>query len=507
MSAAAKVGIFMIVILAVLGFFILKVEDVKIGPGAKTKEIDALFDSVAGLDEKSAVRVAGVRKGKVKQIQLLPEDLGRARVTLEIDDDVVLHQGARATVASLGLLGEKYVELDPGDLRAPVIADTTGLEIPGGETASIDRVTDQVSQIATDVKAITASLRNVLGGPEGEKRVEEIVVNIQEVTARLRYLIEANEGNVNATAANLRQITADLRVEIPRIAGSIDRLASTLTGTVGENREDVRVVVQNLRDLSGDLRTTADNLNDITGQVKTGEGTVGKLLYSEEAHDRLTAALGAVEGGVVELRNTLGRLGRISLDLGIRSEYYMGRGDEVGFGGNSRSSIQALIKPNPERNRFYNVELTDDPRGKKDEKIIEVVTVDASGAESRTLTREVKFERDFLLSAQAGWRLEDLALRIGLFESTGGVGADYYLNERASVSGEAFDFGKRYDDNPHLRLFGRYLFRKEKSAFPAVFLTTGVDDPLNDAAFTFGGGIRWSDEDLKYLLGSISIGR
>jgi phospholipid/cholesterol/gamma-HCH transport system substrate-binding protein len=497
----------MIAILAILGFFILKVEDVRIGPGEKTKEVEVLFDSVAGLDEKSAVRVAGVRKGKVKAIELRPEDQGKARVTLEIDEDVQLHRDAHATVASLGLLGEKYVELDPGSPSTPVVSDTTRLVIPGGESASIDQVTDQVSAIATDVKAITASLRNVLGGPEGERRVEEIVTNIQAVTARLRYLIEANEGNVNATAANLRQITADLRVEIPRIANSIDRLASTMSGTIGENREDVRVVVSNLKGLSADLRTTANNLNDITGQVKTGEGTVGKLIYSDEAHDRLTTALGSVESGVTELRTTLGRLGRISLDLGVRSEYYAGRGDEVGFGGNSRSAVTAMIIPNPERNRFYNVELTDDPRGEKDEKIIETVTVDGNGVESRTRTHEVKFQRDFLVSAQAGWRLDELDLRVGLFESSGGVGADYRLNERTTVTGEAFDFGKRYDDNPHLRLFGSYVFRKEKSRYPALFLTTGIDDPLNDTAFTIGGGIRWRDEDLKYLLGSIPLGR
>jgi hypothetical protein len=36
-----------------------------------------------------------------------------------------------------------------------------------------------------------------------------------------------------------------------------------------------------------------------------------------------------------------------------------------------------------------------------------------------------------------------------------------------------------------------------------VFVTSGVDDALNDTAFTIGGGIRWRDDDLKYLLGSV----
>lgn len=265
------------------------------------------------------------------------------------------------------------------------------------------------------------------------------------------------------------------------------------------------MVMQNLRTLSSDLKVTADNLNAITGQVKSGEGSVGKLIYSDEAHDRLTTALGSVESGVTELRNTLGRVGRLALALDVRSEYYVGREeqDDVGFGGNSRSALNAFIVPNPERNRFLLAGVADDPRGKKKEKITETTVIDANGVESTTIERQTKYEREFLLTAQAGWRLEDFDIRLGLIESTGGIGADYRWNNRATLTGEAFDFGRRYDDSAHLRLFGTYIFRLEKEKTPAIFVTSGVDDVLNDLAFTVGGGIRWSDDDLKYLLGSI----
>ena len=79
------------------------------------------------------------------------------------------------------------------------------------------------------------------------------------------------------------------------------------------------------------------------------------------------------------------------------------------------------------------------------------------------------------------------------------------MTKRLTVSGEAFDFGKRREDNPHLRFYGQYVFRRQKPNFPALFVSTGVDDPLNDTAFTIGGGIRWTDNDLKYLLGSVPI--
>ena len=508
MSSAAKVGAFMLVILAILGYFVLKIEDIDIGRGKESREIQVLFDNVAGLDERSAVRVAGVRKGKVSKIQLRPD--GKAIVTLEIDEDVPLFEDASARVANLGLLGEKYVELDPGDPRTRAMQGDK-IVLPGSQPASIDDVTTQVSEIAADVKAITESLRATMAGPNGQQRLEDIVENVRTITASVRDLIQINRANVDATMANMRAITADLRVEIPKIAASLDRAANQIGGTVGENRDDVRKVVENLRGLSADLRVTADNLNAITGNVRSGEGTVGKLFTSNEAHDKLVSALGSVEKGVTELSGTLGRVGRMTLDLGIKADYYAGGKEPAAgfeeFSGNSRSAVSLRVVPDPEKNRFYHAEIADDPRGNREDRVTVETTIDELGNESTTTVSRTRYERDFVISAQAGWVLDDLALRIGLFDSSGGVGADYRFNDRLLVTGEAFDFGGKRDNNPHLRLFGEYTIRKATPTTPRLFVTSGVDNPLNDTAFIIGGGVRWRDDDLKYLLGSIPLGK
>lgn len=508
MSAAAKVGFFMIVILAVLAFFILRIEDIGVGRGSETKTIDVAFDSVAGLDEKSTVRVAGVRVGKVSAIRLTPD--GRALVTLEVDDDIQLREDATARVANLGLLGEKYIEIDPGSPGAPVLdADGREIQLSGSTTASIDDVTNQVSLIAEDLKAITASIRSSIGDREGEQRLNEIVENIRAISASIRDLIDSNQQNVSATADNLRAITDNLRAELPRIVESIESAANNVGGAVGDNREDIRIIVENLKALSADLKVTSENLGALTGQVKSGEGTVGKLIYSDEAHDRLTGALEAVEGGVAELSDTLGRVKRLGLEIGIQGDYYTGLGDEGTIGpsldGNSRTAVTANIFPNPDLNRFYHVGVSNDPKGDLETKITEYTVGLPNGTTETVTIREEKVDRDFLISAQAGWRFDDLTLRVGLFDSTGGIGADYRLNERLRVTGEAFDFGKQRGEDPHLRLFSQYILSKERENFPQIFVSTGVDDPLNDTAFTFGGGIRWTDDDLKYLLGSIPM--
>ena len=509
MSSAAKVGVFMLIVLAILGYFILKIEDIQLGHGTGARKVTAIFDSVAGLDNKSVVRVAGVRVGKVSNVKLRPD--GKAEVTLDVDPDVILHSGATAHVANLGLLGEKYIEIDPGPATAPAIPQEQSVVLHGTQPASMDDITNQVASIANDVKAITASLRGVMTGPTGQQRLVDIVENVRTITAQVRDLIAANRTNVDATMANARVISESLRVEIPRLADSIDRMASQMNGTVGENREDVRHIVENLRTLSTDIKTTSDNLNAVTAQIRSGEGTVGKLLYSNEAHDRLTAALGSVESGVTELRNTLGRVGKMQLNLGLNGDYYAGLpaqqegGDKIG--GNSRSAVWMRLTPNPERNRFYNVELASTPYGKRNDKTIEeTVTNPATGQSQTTITHQTRFDRSFLVSAQAGWTLTPFAVRLGLIDSTGGAGVDYNFSNRIRVTGEAFDFGHRSgDSNPHLRLYGEYVFRQEKTTTPTIFVRSGVDNVLNHTAFTLGGGIRWRDDDLKYLLGSIPL--
>src|SRR5581483_11471643 len=202
MSSAAKVGIFMLVILGILGFFILRIQRISVG-GGPTKKVTAIFDSVAGLDTKSKVRIAGVPVGDVTNIRLRPD--GKAEVTMEIQRTVELHRGAFARVVNMGFLGEKYVELVPGPVNAPAMAEQQPLQ--GQVPASIDDVTNQISAIATDVKAITESLRATMAGPQGQARLQDIVENIRQITEQVRDLVAANRENIDATLGNAREIS------------------------------------------------------------------------------------------------------------------------------------------------------------------------------------------------------------------------------------------------------------------------------------------------------------
>lgn len=70
----------------------------------------AMFDNVSGLEVNAAIQIAGVKVGKVAGITLSQKN-ERARVTMQIDDDVVIHDEAIASIKTSGLIGEKYVSI------------------------------------------------------------------------------------------------------------------------------------------------------------------------------------------------------------------------------------------------------------------------------------------------------------------------------------------------------------------------------------------------------------
>lgn len=76
--------------------------------------VTASFSSVAGLRSGAEVQIAGVTVGRVKSIQL---ENARAIVALQIDQEVKLTDDVIASIKTSGLIGDKYVNLEPGGSR------------------------------------------------------------------------------------------------------------------------------------------------------------------------------------------------------------------------------------------------------------------------------------------------------------------------------------------------------------------------------------------------------
>lgn len=480
MNAAAKVGAFFVVVLVLGAILIWQIQGIRIGKG-HAKRVSVEFPDIAGLNEKSTVRISGVPVGKVAKIHLGKSGKG-AIVDLDIDNpDVDLRQGASASVANLGLLGEKYVELVPGPIGKPSLPENSTIQ--GEVPVSFDEITKLARDIEQDIKGISSNLNASLGGPAGEERLKTIVENVRVITDDLRVMVAANRGNVDATLGNFREFSAMMTKLVERI----DRL-------VESNQQNVTASISNIKEISQKLETTADNLNDITGRIREGKGTVGKLVESDETHKNLNDALVAVKEGVGGLNKALGAANKIKLDLGLRTEY-------LSRGGNGKGYLTVNI--NKENSpQFYQVELATQPLGRRVQNIkTETITFPDGHRETYTI-EEQQYKDELSITALFGYNLGNLSGRAGIIESRGGGALDYKtLKDRLRFSAELFDFNRPDNYSAHAKVSTRFYFS------PSVYVTGGWDDFLNrsrkaDSLFV-GAGIRWSDDDIKYLLSSL----
>ena len=122
---------------------------------------------------------------------------------------------------------------------------------------------------------------------------------------------------------------------------------------------------------------------------------------------------------------------------------------------------------------------------------------------------KLNFDRNTIrLGLQFGKIFKDFAFRVGLFDGSAGLGMDIEVpfqteKFRWVTTFEGFDFrgwNRKYDKRPHLKWLNRMFVMRN------MYFTFGADDFVskhNANAFV-GIGIRFGDDDVKYVLGSIS---
>ncbi len=101
------------VVLLVAGVFVFFAYDMAQVKAVEGYEVTALFYKIGGLNEGSDVRISGIKVGTVIDHNLDPESYD-AQVRMTITREVKLPVDTVASIASEGLLGGKYVRLEPG---------------------------------------------------------------------------------------------------------------------------------------------------------------------------------------------------------------------------------------------------------------------------------------------------------------------------------------------------------------------------------------------------------
>jgi phospholipid/cholesterol/gamma-HCH transport system substrate-binding protein len=493
------------------GIFIAFLSFVKKG-GLQEKEavtLVASFRDASGLNEKSRIQIAGISVGEIISIRL---DGIKARITMRIRRDIHVRDDATLTKRSESLLGDYMLDLTPGTELHRELKD--GEEITRViDAQGMEQLFGTLSSITADIQAVTGSLRNVLGGAEGQGSMESIIRNLVSLTETMQKMIGDSASKLDGILANVEVISGDFKrlsgreaESISNIVGNIEvvsrdvrEVIASIKKVVGENEGEIGKGVTSLKDTLSKLDRSLGNVEKITDDIKQGKGAVGALVSNERLGQKISDT-------VEDVADFAGRLTNLEVEVGVKADYLFNQKGAKTF-------LTVRLVPKPDK--YYLIEAIDDPRGRVETVYLQQNPpgVGQPVSQKQTITSEtLKF------SAQIAKRYSFLTLRFGLIESTGGLGTDFtvpirfpwysrWLEEALVLKVDAFNFSIEALRLPRLRATLRF------SPFEHVYVNAGMDDILNlpnrdevtnrlisGRDFFVGAGIYFTDADIKSLL-------
>ncbi|MCQ9208708.1 MAG: MlaD family protein, partial [Omnitrophica bacterium] len=180
-----KIGLLVVVALTSLLALTFKVS--KFSFSKSGYELKVAFINSSGIEKNAPVRLSGVEAGKVQGLKLIyGEDGTHVLLTLWLDENARVRQDSQAFVTSLGLMGEKYMELTAGSPESPFLPPES--IIIGREPFDTAKFIEQSERIAENLDLTITEVRKLSTGVN-----EIIVVHREDLNKMLKNLVQTSE--------------------------------------------------------------------------------------------------------------------------------------------------------------------------------------------------------------------------------------------------------------------------------------------------------------------------
>lgn len=228
------------------------------------------FGFIDGLEPAAPVRFAGLTVGKVESIEPdYSDSTARMRVHIRVHDNVPLRRDAYAGINTLGMIGEKYVEIVPYGDTAEVLA--SGATLRGRNPLMMSEIMQRGEQIVTDLQSTVLGVNAIVSDRDVQAQIRQIIAhagvavdNGNALLTSLNAVTNENREDVHTAVHNVsiasHELPAMLR-ELRAVAANIDATAlavKTLTtnvnGITAENRENLKKILANMETTSRNLK-------------------------------------------------------------------------------------------------------------------------------------------------------------------------------------------------------------------------------------------------------------
>ncbi len=183
MSNEIRTGLFVIICLVALGALLIKVGNFNFFKQGYI--VRSHFHFTGGVKKNSPVRLSGVDVGEVKNIRVLYSDDTQVEVDLWLEEGTQVRLDSHAYVTTLGLMGEKYIEIKAGTAAAAYAKE--GDLITGDDPVRLEELIQIGTKVAGDIGAMARDISKVANHVddtiEGNRpKIDNIFDNLEETS-------------------------------------------------------------------------------------------------------------------------------------------------------------------------------------------------------------------------------------------------------------------------------------------------------------------------------------
>ena len=191
-----KVGLLALIGMTILAVLVFSIGDYSLFQ--RRKQVNFIFSFAGGVETSAPVRMAGVKIGEVEEIELIKDELEQktvVRVGVLIRSDITLYEDAKIYINSLGLLGEKYIEItDPGSIGE---VEEGGM-VRGRDPVPIEKITESTHRLV-------AELQELIGDDQVRGALKNSIYNFEQTTENLKNAtgkVSKGEGTIGQLIYN-----------------------------------------------------------------------------------------------------------------------------------------------------------------------------------------------------------------------------------------------------------------------------------------------------------------
>ena len=294
MNAEAKVGAFAIGGLSMLSAALIGLGEIDFSSDDNFK-VYAPFKQVLGLENSADVRLSGVPVGKVESIITAN---GGVIVTMQINDKIKIPNDSTATVASVGVMGSKFVNITPGVDNGNYLQN--GDEIRVTEEADMNAMFEGMNRVLGKVDTLLQDVESIIGDETFKTSVVEMSANIKSASAHLDTMMETFDRIATTNEDKVNQMTTQLNTLLDSMNATmrnVEHMTANIDTFAGDPQTaaQLKETLANIADTSKNVASMAENMNGVLGDKKVAEDLKTTISNAKDISERANKVLGKVE--------------------------------------------------------------------------------------------------------------------------------------------------------------------------------------------------------------------